>query len=379
MNFKLIKRGFRKKKIETGIEKNTGNRSFVHRTVAFMLSLSLTGLLLAGCGSSGSSESSETGSTNEAVENVADSSSTDSGDLTTLRIGVMTAGQDHMIVAVGLEEGIFEKYGLDVEYTEFAAGINTVDAIVTGQVDVGMLADYAAVNRLGNTQDDTNLRIIAHFASSASSKLYVNPDEVTELSDLAGKGFVTQAGTVWDYWNAKTYEAAGIAEEDQNLIKVDSGQTAVGAVISGEGVAFWASGTNAEKLEEAGMEPLMSLSDLGIRTDQYFISSTDYLAEDPDTVAKFLEAIKETQEWMGDNEEESAQILEDSIGYPYDQFLENFPTYVYSVDLLSDTLDYLTDIKDWALSAGNFDKDYDVRDFVDSSIVKELYPDQVEE
>jgi NitT/TauT family transport system substrate-binding protein len=34
------------------------------------------------------------------------------------------------------------------EISEFAAGINTIDAITTGQLDIGNFADYAGINRI---------------------------------------------------------------------------------------------------------------------------------------------------------------------------------------------------------------------------------------
>ncbi len=299
-------------------------------------------------------------------------------ELQELRIGVMTSGLDHWIAEIGIATGIYEAHGLDVEYTEFAAGVNTVDAIVTGQVDIGLLADYAAVNRIGNTQDNTDLRIIAHFARAAMNELYVNPEVITELSDLAGAGFLSLPGTVWDYWTAKTYEYAGIAEEDQNIINVDSQQTAVGALTTGEGDAFWASGTTAEKLAEAGLEPIFSLNDLGVWTDQYFITYEGYLEEHADTVQAFYEAVKEIEDWMTGNQEEAAQILEDNISYPSEQFLQNFPEYELSVSFKSDTLEHLNDIKEWAIESGLFEKDYDFDDFVDTSILQEVYPDEVD-
>lgn len=38
--------------------------------------------------------------------------------------------------------------GVTFEISEFAAGINTIDAITTGQLDIGNFADYAGINRI---------------------------------------------------------------------------------------------------------------------------------------------------------------------------------------------------------------------------------------
>lgn len=331
--------------------------------------LTIAGLAvgLAGCGASSQTNGSVQ---NESAKNESTQTTGDTKEVQTIRLGVMTGNSDHWVAEVGTEKGIFEKYGIELQVTEFAAGINTVDAIVTDQVDIGNLADYAAINRLGNTQDNTDLRMIANFESSSTGKLYVNPKEVTELSDISGKGLVTLAGTVWDYWNAKTFEQAGITEDQQVLVNVDSAQAALGVMTTGEGVAFWASGTNAKKLEEAGMEPLIAMDDLGLRTDSYFITTEKYIDENEELLTNYLKAFQETQDWVLENQEEAAEIVEEKTGIPKDQFLENLKQEKLLMGFTQDTIDHLNGIKDWALNAGRFEKDFDVNDFIDTTPLK---------
>lgn len=299
-------------------------------------------------------------------------------DETTIRLGVMTNYADQYLAVVGKSKGFFEKNGINLEITEYAAGVNTVDAVTTGQADIGFLADYAAVNRIGNSQDDTNLRIIANFSTGVDSKLYVNPDKVSSLEELAGQGVITMPGTVWDYWNARTLDEGNVDEEDRIILNVDSAQDALSVMVSGQGVAFWANGTNATKMEEAGMKPIATMEDLGLEVDLYYLSSTDYMKEHPDDVRRFLKAVKETEEWLADNKEEAAQILEDEINIPKEQSLDNFEALNYSVSLTQRTLDHFNEVKEWAVGEGRFDKDYDALDFFDSTVLKELYPDEVD-
>lgn len=296
----------------------------------------------------------------------------------TVRTAVMTNNVDQWLAVIGKEKGFFEEHGIQLEVTEFAAGINTVDAIVTGQADIGLLADYAAVNRLGNTQEDTNLRFVARFATGKGSSFYVNPEKVKKLEDLAGQGVITLPGTVWDYWTARTFEAANVPKDQQEILNVESAQAALGVMTSGEGVAFWAGGINGTKLEEAGMEPLLEMDDLGLRTDQYFISSTEYLESQESVVEEFLAAIKETQEWLIANEEEAAGILEEKVNVPKEQTLKNLKNYELVMDFKEDTVEHLNGIKKWAVEEGRFEKDYEIKDYVALKALTALYPDEVD-
>ncbi len=335
-----------------------------------IITLALGGVLLLGLTACGNANASnQKSATGHASENS-----------TTIRLGVMTGNTDQWTAAVAEEKGFFKKQGLKVEVTEFAAGINTVDAIVTGQSDIGFLADYAAVNRLGNTQDATNLRIFARYQHSKGiqTKLYVNTKKVKKLSDLAGQGVITLPGTVWDYWNGKTFEKARIPKDKQVLVNVDNTQAALSVFQSGDGVAFWAGGNNGKKLQEAGYEPLVSAADLDLPSEQYYFATDEYLKKNEDTVKKFLTAIHDTQEWVIGHKEEAAKIANVKTNVPEEQFLSDLEALELNLSLKKESIEHLNEVKEWALKEGKFKKDFTFEDFIDAAPLKALYPENVE-
>ena len=301
-----------------------------------------------------------------------------SDELQTVRVAIMTNGTSHWYAVIGDKEGIFEKHGIQVEISEFAAGINTVDAVVTGQADFGNLADYAAVNRIGNTKEDTNLVIIDRISTSegsAAGGLYVSED-IESVEDLAGQPFANQPGTVWDFWLAKTYEYAGIDEADQNIVEVDSAASAVALQTTGDVKAQWATGTNAAKLEEAGFKSILTLDDLGLYTDAYYISTSDYISANPELAKEWIEAQEEIAEWITENPEAAAADFEAVTGQTQEQFLSDLESSRLVTDFTQGTLDHLNGIKDWAVANGRFE-DYDIVDFTDLTALKAVYPDSV--
>lgn len=334
-----------------------------------LLALVLTGVLglsTVACGNAAASASASEKAPEKAEE------------LTTVRIAIMTGGASHWYAVIGDKEGIFEKHGLKAEISEFAAGINTVDAVAMGQADFGNLADYAAVNRIGNTKDETNLVIIDRLSTSSGSTnggLYV-ADGITSVKELAGVPFATQTGTVWDYWLAKTYEYAGIAETDQNIVSVDSIASAVALMTTGDVQAVWASGQNAQKLEDAGFKPILTLNDLDLYTDAYYISTTDYVEKNPEVVQAFIEAQEETAEWIENNKEAAAKDFEAASGVKTEQFLSDIESSKLVTDFTAETLEHLNGIKEWAVSGGRFE-DYNILDFTDLSALKAVYPDSI--
>ena len=94
----------------------------------------------AGCGSeaAASGASSIEASVNDSLAAGGDDTES-STELRKLRVAIMTTQPDQYATYIGNEEGIFEKYNIELETTEYAAGINTVDAIVNGTADTGLL------------------------------------------------------------------------------------------------------------------------------------------------------------------------------------------------------------------------------------------------
>ena len=200
------------------------------RIISIVATLALSVGLLSGCGSTSDTKSSK---------------SSDS-DLVTVRDAVMTGQLDQYATEIGLWQGIFEKYGIDLQTTEFVAGINTIDAVVNGTADIGMMADYATVNRLGNTLEDTNLKIFSQLSAgqtALSGGLYVDPKYKDNLEALDGSaGFMYQEGTVTYYYTSKSIEYLGLDESKQNLINTDSSQTRLALIKQGGASAVYENG-----------------------------------------------------------------------------------------------------------------------------------------
>ena len=74
----------------------------INKIISALAASALSISLLAGCGNSGS------GDTPKVVKGK------DGQDLQTLRLAVMTGNLDHYASYVGVEQGIFEKYGINL-------------------------------------------------------------------------------------------------------------------------------------------------------------------------------------------------------------------------------------------------------------------------
>ena len=320
-----------------------------------VISLAATAVLvfgvLSGCGSTSSDNSTTTKETTE--ETASSDASTSDGDLVTVRDAVMTGQLDQYATEVGLWQGLFEKYGIDLKTTEFVAGINTIDSVVSGTADIGMMADYAAVNRLGNTLDATDLKI---------------------FSQISGGG-VAQSGGL--YVDPKYAEYLGLDESKQNLINTDSSQTRLALIQKGGASAVYANGSEANYIEDAGWVLAATSQEIGIQTGTYFLATDKYISENKEVLAKFLQAIDESTQYISDHLDESAEYLEGKLGVKAEDFKANWENYSFEPGFSEEATQHLEDIEKWGYEHGSFPKDYNIRDFITTEAVDIAYPDKV--
>ena len=274
----------------------------------------------------------------------------------------------------------FEKYGIDLKTTEFVAGINTIDSVVSGTADIGMMADYAAVNRLGNTLDATDLKIFSQLSGGGTAQsggLYVDPKYADDLESLDGSaGFMYQEGTVTYYYASKCIEYLGLDESKQNLINTDSSQTRLALIQKGSASAVYANGSEANYIEDAGWVLAATSQEIGIQTGTYFLATDNYITENKEVLAKFLQAIDESTQYINDHLDETAEYLESDLGIKADDFKANWENYSFTPGFSEEATQHLEDIEKWGFEHGSFPKDYNVRDFITTEAVDIAYPDQ---
>lgn len=139
--------------------------------------------------------------------------------------------------------------------------------------------------------------------------------------------------------------------------------------MNGNEVQRWADGSNGDKLEENGFAPLIDMDDIGLYTDEFFITSKEYIENNKGSLSAFLKASAEVETWVEENKEEAAKIAASKIGMTQDQFLSDLAAKNFGIEIPDEALEHLSEIKNWAVSEGRFE-DFSIEDFVDASALK---------
>lgn len=334
------------------------------RIFAAVLSVSM---LLTGCANTSKEPGTVTGK--------------DGKELKVLRVAHMTGNPSQHAAYIGTQQGIYEKYGIALEETEFAWGINTVDSILTGTADIGNLADFAAVNRFGNTLAHNTLVIFSDQAQGTTAKLggiYVAPKYANDLASLDGsEGWITSIGTVTEYynWQAQTY--LGLDPDKQKAVNTDSISTSIAAAHGGNASAVVATGSQGEKYENEGWVKAAELSDVGISVSDYLITTREFGEKNTELLANYLKALSESVDYINAHLDESAEKISAKFGIEADTFKQEWQQRVLKYGLTEENASHLDSINNWAFDHGKFPESYNVRQFYFDGAAKLAFPENV--
>lgn len=305
----------------------------------------------------------------------------DGKELKVLRVAHMTGSPDQYAGFIGTEEGIFEKHGISLEETEFAWGINTIDSVLTGTADTGDLADFAAVNRFGNTLANNTLVIFSDQSQGSKAKLggiYVAPQYANDINALDGsEGWITSIGTVTEYynWQAQTY--LGLDPDKQKSVNTDSISTSIAAAHSGNASAVVATGAQGEKYENEGWVKVAELSEAGISVSDYLITTRDFAEKNTELLSNYIKALSESVDFINANLDESASKISAKFGVDADIFKQDWEQRILKYGLTEENAAHLDSINNWAFEHGKFPESYNVRQFYFDGAAKLALPENV--
>ena len=287
------------------------------------------------------------------------------------------AALSDFVVALDKELHIYEKYGIDIEASQFAMGIESINALTTGGLEFAVGADYAIVNRLGTITGDTDLRIVAQITDYAPLVFFTDPETIPTTADLNGKRLATTVGTIFDYAYARMFEAYGADPDTITLVPVSTPAEALALVDRGELDGFWVYGKDEAKFAEHGWKRLVSTDEFGMGRYQFFLARQDYVNEHKDTVEAFLKATDEIYSTYYADQDAAAEIIARNSSLDTTNLKRDNDLLNYHITFDKEAFDKTSELNGWLRDNGYYEKVFDLADCVDASAVKEAFPDRV--
>ena len=246
----------------------------VHRRLLCAFGCAILVTVLAACGGGGAASSAGSGAT-EAGR----------GSLVNLTVAYAAPGAGFSDLYVGVADGIFKKYGLNVKIVQVTSN-NLVPALLSGSAQIaGGDADDAASAILGGE----SLRFVALTQGTYNLQLWVDKG-ITSVRDLAGKTVaLTTMGSETDVGLTALLQSQGVNPGSVGRKYLVTQPEELSAMRSGAAVAGLFQPPNAQSLTKAGGRVLDSLTNLPYAVGTY-VATSSYLTANPGVITKFIDA-----------------------------------------------------------------------------------------
>ncbi|MFC4103223.1 ABC transporter substrate-binding protein [Paenibacillus xanthanilyticus] len=349
-------------------EANNKRKRFGFRAAGVLLLALATGLV-AGCGNTGGNAGSEPASANAGA----------SGEPVKVRLALDTVATGSLQFRTAQAQGYFEKYGIDAEVSNFAYGIDTINAMLVERADTGSAADYALLNSLSKG----DFKIVSTLSreteqSAASSIVIAKGDDIQSAKDLEGKRLGVAKGTVYEYIWSKYLEAAGIDESKVKYVPYSTPDEGLVGMQKGQIDAVIAASIFIDKfLGLEGAHKIGDLSDANASISSYFVVQTKFVEEHPEAVANILRAVNDAIAYIKDHKEETAQLAFDEVKLPKEGVLKDLEQLTYTVGFSQEDFDHLIEMKQFIQDKGILKVDYDLKEKLALEPLKQAFPELV--
>ncbi|MDO8483320.1 MAG: ABC transporter substrate-binding protein [Candidatus Limnocylindrales bacterium] len=213
---------------------------------------------------------------------------------TDVSIGLSVTEVSQFAAVLASQLGLYEKYGLNVDYTVFEGDGKAVAALQSGQIDIAFTGTSSA---LSSQLTDVPYKDVAVNAMLLTDNLTCQ-GTIKSDADVAGKTIaISTFGGTSNAAALLSLKALGYAATDAVITQV-GGQTARLAALTGGSIdcAIVDSNLEAEMIAQ-GFYIAVRLKEAGIEYGRSGMGVTEeYLAANPNTVLVALAAVLEAQE-----------------------------------------------------------------------------------
>lgn len=268
-----------------------------------------------------------------------------------------------VVTTIAQEKGFFEEEGLDVEVSVFSYGPPIVEALTSGDLDVGLLGDQPAFSAISNGVD---IEIFSAVGSSNHRHGLIARDDsnIESIADLKGKKVSVPVGSNAQPLLYIYLDEAGLKDTDVEIVNlgVTDAETSIIAGDIDAAVVYEPHFTSVATKENG----VHVVTDAEGYKDYVTIEVTrrDYAKENPEQIAKLLRAWNKAIEWSNNNQQEAAQIVYDADGVDIATTLKYFETTDVHLNLTDTDVDAIVAGESQSFKYGLIENDFDVNEYI---------------
>lgn len=239
----------------------------------------------------------------------------------TVRVAYMPNLGSASSLFTAIEQGYFEKVGLNVETFEFQGGPAEIAAMGSGDIDISQIGHGAHKLCIAG-----QAKVFEMDQNSLADAVVANKSKgIEKIEDLKGKKVAVQSGTSSEIILQLALEEANMSEDDIDKIEMDANGM-VTAMVAGQidACATWSPSTVS--IEKGLGDNYLVLADNSDYLEKAsfpgsFITTSKYAEENPDILVRFAAAIMMAKDYRPEHIDEIAKLLAVKLDVPEDIML----------------------------------------------------------
>jgi len=294
------------------------------------------------------------------------------GPLEKVTMGISATSLLASLVHIAEERGHFSEEGIDVEVKGYPTGKAALAATLSGEVDMGTVADTPIVS---NSFERNDFAVFLTILDSAQhSKVFARKDrDINTPQDLIGKKVATTIGTTAHFFMSAFLTLNGIDVSDVEIIDMKPGET-VAAIVNGDVDAICAWEPNVlNAAKSLGDNAIMLPGDVGYQATFNLVAMNDYIEKNPQLIRNVIKALAKAEEFASNNREESIDIIASRLEIDREDVDKLWENYRFKISLSQSLIITLEDVARWSIR-NNFTDKTEVPNYLDY-----IYMDALEE
>jgi sulfonate transport system substrate-binding protein len=234
----------------------------------------------------------------------------------TVRVGYQKYGTLILVKGKGNLEKALEPLGFKVEWTEFPAGPQLLEALNVGAIDIGHTGEAPPIFAQAA---GAPLVYVAHEPPAPRGEAILVPADsaIQSVADLKGKTVALNKGSNVHYLLVKALEDAGLQYSDVKTAFLPPADAR--AAFEQGSVDAWVIWDPFQAAAEAATGARTLRNGEGIVSNhQFYFSTKDFTEANPEVVDAVVASIAEIDAWAKDNTDAVADELSASVGIPAD-------------------------------------------------------------
>lgn len=277
------------------------------------------------------------------------------------------------LAIVAADKGFLKEEGITPVVQTYSYGMDTVDAVLAGNAEFGVIIDFPLLTRL--TAGKLMSPAVIAQPLPGWHKLYTVAD-IDVPSGLKGKSFGVATGTAQEFVTRTYLTDNGLdPDKDVKIVGFASLFEIVGAMKAGRIDAGWIWGEGVQTMDaDKGWKFVADDGVVNQSTSSLLVTTKDFYTNHKDTVVRTLRAFQKASVYLAANLDEATQQIATSIGGDAAQIKLVVGQQRYGLTFGASALSSLKAKYDFLVAAKKIEP-YDFKTQFDTTALQEAVPD----